>query len=64
MIAKTTVDRILLNSKEAAYALGISTRMLWSLTDQEKIQAVRIGRLVMYSPEVLRAFANSQNSIK
>jgi excisionase family DNA binding protein len=44
-----TPERILLTPKQAAAALSISTRTLWSLTDRGQLPAVRIGRAVRYS---------------
>jgi excisionase family DNA binding protein len=46
----------LLTAREAATALGVSERTLWALTKKGKVSAVRIGRLVKYDPEDLRAF--------
>ncbi len=38
--------RLLLTAREAALALAISERSLWSLTNQGVIRCVRIGRAV------------------
>ena len=53
---------LLLTAAEAAKALAISPRTLWSLTDSGKIPCVRIGRSVRYDPVDLRAWINSQKS--
>jgi len=41
--------RLLLTAREAAGALAISERMLWTLTDSGAIRSVRIGRAVRYA---------------
>lgn len=41
-----------LRPKDAAHALGIGVRLLWTLTNQNKIPHVRLGRAVVY-PRVL-----------
>jgi predicted DNA-binding transcriptional regulator AlpA len=49
--------KLLLNSKEAAQALGIGERLLWTWTHPRgSVPCVRIGRAVRYSPDALRAF--------
>ena len=52
--------RLLLTPNEAARALSVSPRTLWSLTHDGKIPFVRIGRLVRYSPGDLQAWIDSQ----
>lgn len=55
--------RLALRPAEAAQALGISPRMLWSLTNDEvadPIPAVRKGRLVLYPVHTLRAWLDRQ----
>ena len=48
------IPRLLLNPREAAAALGISPRLLWSLTKDGTIPSVRLGRAVRYSPTSLQ----------
>ena len=55
-----SLDSILVDSREAARRLGISTRTLWTLTDRGELLAVRIGRLVRYRPDALRLYAERQ----
>lgn len=50
---------LLVDSREAARRLGISPRTLWTLTDDERIKAVRVGRLVKYDPRDLLAFIDA-----
>ncbi len=49
-------DRLALRPAEAARALGISPRMLWSLTNRRLIPCVRIGRRVLYAVPALEAW--------
>ena len=39
---------------DAARAIGISTRLLWSMTNRGDIPCVRIGRRVVYPLHLLR----------
>ena len=54
------IPRLLLRPPEAAAALGISARALWSETRIGRIPAIRIGKSVRYSPDALRAWIESQ----
>ena len=45
---------LLINSREAARMLGISSRTLWGWTVSGDIESVRCGRILRYDPEVLR----------
>lgn len=47
-------DELLITAKEAARRLAISTRSLWTLTNQRKIPTIRIGRSVRYPIDGLR----------
>jgi len=51
---------LLLNARNAARALAISTRKLWELTNCRDIPSVRIGRRVLYDPSDLRAWIDKQ----
>jgi hypothetical protein len=55
-----TVDRLLMKPAEAAKALAISPRKLWSLTAGSLIPCVRIGKAVRYDLADLRAWIESQ----
>lgn len=50
------VPTLLWTSREAAKALAVSERTLWSLTQRGDIRCVRIGRAVRYDPTDLRAW--------
>jgi predicted DNA-binding transcriptional regulator AlpA len=47
------VPRLLLKPREAAAALGISPRLLWSLTKSGELPCIRISRCVRYNPAAL-----------
>ena len=50
----TTPNRLALRPKEAARALGISERLLWSKTNAHEIPHCRIGRAILYPVDLLR----------
>ncbi len=53
--ALTPIPRLLLSRDEAAVAIGLSVRELDDLTSPRGlIRCVRVGRRVLYSPDVLR----------
>ncbi|MEX2169673.1 MAG: helix-turn-helix domain-containing protein [Pirellulales bacterium] len=47
---------LLLSPRDTAKALSISTRTLWSLTAAGQIPHLKVGRLVRYRPESVRAW--------
>ena len=51
-----TALTLMLRPREAAKALSISERTLWSLAKRRELRAVRIGRAVGYSVDELRDF--------
>ena len=51
---------LLLKPREAARALAISPRKLWSLTACGDVKCVRIDRAVRYDPSDLRAWIESK----
>lgn len=53
-------DRLLLTSREAAIALAVSPRKLWSLTASSEVPHVRIGRCVRYPVDDLQRWIDSQ----
>jgi excisionase family DNA binding protein len=62
MSAAATETRLLLTVAEAAKALAVSTRTIWSLTNRGELPAVRIGRAVRYSIEDVRAWIDRQRT--
>lgn len=53
-------QRIALRPSEAAAALGISQRTLWSLTSQGVVPHVRLNTAVRYPVDALREWANDR----
>lgn len=51
-----SVERMLITAREAAAALGVCERTLYSLTKRGEIPAVHIGRAVRYDIESLKQF--------
>jgi hypothetical protein len=54
------VKKLYLNSEEAAQALGISPRTLWTLTKQGIIPCIRLNRLVRYAVDALQQLGKSK----
>ena len=53
------ITRLLLTPNEAAAALRISPRLLWSKTKIGEIACVRIGKCVRYDPRSLLRFLDA-----
>jgi excisionase family DNA binding protein len=51
---------LLLTVREAAKALSISERTLWSLTSRGELPAIRIGRAKRYSVDELHRWVEAQ----
>lgn len=49
-------ERLLLSAAQASAMLGISKRLLWTLTNASQIPHVRIGRRVAYPVADLKAW--------
>lgn len=65
MVAIATKSGIaLLTPKEAAEALRISTRKLWSLTASGDVRCLRISRSVRYDAADLAEFVETLKSAK
>ena len=58
--SSTAAPTLLLTAKQAAEALAISPRKLWSLTASGEISVVRLGRSVRYDRADLERFIESQ----
>lgn len=54
--SESAPPKLLLSAAEAAAALGIGLRTLWSLTASREIACVRIGRLVRYDVKDLERY--------
>ena len=62
MTTDTNNVQLLLTAREAAKALAISERTLWTLTNHGDVPVVRLGRSVRYDPDDLRAFVKRSKS--
>jgi excisionase family DNA binding protein len=60
--APTTAPTLLLTPPEAAKALGISTRTLWTLTASGDVPSLKIGRLVRYPVDALRDWIDQRQA--
>ncbi len=56
-------DPLALRPREAAQALGISERTLWSLTKAGKVPFVRFGKAVRYPVHLLRRSLEEQSRV-
>ncbi len=54
--------RLLLKPDQAAAALAISPRLLWTLNKSGELPSLRIGRAVRYDPRDLVAWIDRQKS--
>ena len=52
--------RLALRPKDAAKALGIGERLLWSLTNRGEIPHARLGRAVVYPVDELQRYLAEQ----
>ncbi len=59
-----SLEQPLLRPRDAARALAISPRLLWSLTNRGEIPVVRIGRAVRYDPHDLRRWIDEQKATR
>ena len=57
---KMTVEKLSLRSREAAQALGISERTLWSLCQRNEIPHVKTGRVVLFPIASLKQWLEEQ----
>lgn len=55
-ISQPTIPTLALRPIDAARALGISPRLLWSLTSSGQIPCVRLNSCVVYPIETLQAW--------
>ncbi len=51
-----SIPRLAPRPREAAIALGLSERTLWSLTNSGQVACCRVGRCVLYPIDGLREF--------
>lgn len=55
-------DRLALSARDAAAALGISERLLWSLSVSGQIPSFRIGRRRLYRRDSLESWLQEQEA--
>lgn len=60
MMQNDSTSKLSLRPREAAKALGISARTLWTLTNDGLIPHTRIGRSVLYPIESLKRWLNDR----
>jgi hypothetical protein len=58
------VQRLALRPREAARALGIGERLLWSMTNQKLIPHLKIGRAVVYPVDGLKRWLDTQTKTR
>ncbi|MGD9691097.1 MAG: helix-turn-helix domain-containing protein [Phycisphaerales bacterium] len=58
--AECEVPALALRAPDAARALGISPRLLWTLTNQNVVPHVRLGKAVIYPVDQLRDWLAAQ----
>ena len=56
----THLPEPLWDEKYCAMFLGISARTLWAMRTSGKIPFIRLGKLVKYVPEQIRAWLDAQ----
>ena len=59
---ETTNNVLLISAKNAARALSISERLLWTKTNTGEISCIRIGKRVLYSPKDLENWIQQQKN--
>lgn len=61
-VPREPAPALALRPKDAAKVLGISPRLLWSLTNRGEIPHVRLGRAVLYPVDELRRWLSEQST--
>lgn len=54
------LDRLSLRPREAAKAIGISERSLWTLTKANEVPHTRLGKSVLYPVDALRKWLEAR----
>ena len=57
----SALEPLLLNSEQAAKVLGVSVRYLFTLRKSGVIYSKQLGGKLLYSVEMLKAFANGES---
>jgi excisionase family DNA binding protein len=53
-------EKLSLRPREAAKALGISQRTLWSWTHKNEIPYIRMGKAILYPTDLLRRWLDAR----
>lgn len=61
--SETTLPRMLLSEHEAAAALGLSSRTLFDARKAGRLECVRIGTRVLYTPVELQRFIDARRVV-
>lgn len=61
--APAPMPKLLLTPREAARALSVCEKTLWTLTQRGELPAVRIGRSVRYSVADLQDFIDRRKGV-
>ena len=56
-----SIEPVLLNARQTALALGLSERQIFHLLKQGELPPRKVGNRLLYSVEMLRAFANGES---
>ncbi len=59
---QTTIEPLLLSSREAAKALSISERTLFALAERGELHKIHVGRAVRYSVNDLKSWIEKKSS--
>lgn len=63
-LGSQAAPRLALRPREAAAALGISDRKLWSLTAANEVPHTRLGRALLYPIDGLRRWLNERAGVE
>ena len=64
MLEFSVAPKLLWTRREAAAALSVSERTLWTLTDEGEIPCVRIRRSVRYDPMAIRSWIEGRKDFR
>jgi len=60
--SQTTIEPLLLSSREAAKSLSISERTLFALAERGELRKIHVGRAVRYSVDDLKSWIAKKSS--
>lgn len=59
-LTQGVMDQILVNEREAARLLGVCEKTLYNLRTEGRVPHLRLGSRVLYSPDALKKWVESQ----